>query len=179
MTNYLAIARSALPAEDLTIEQRLIECAARAVPEVTPAEVLELLSEGDREDIASGVIGLETVIAGALAYVSRRTREIGERPIGWDAKASCAQCGPVWLWTPINALACPWCSNRAVGLPIPRPEPVTCSDCRHFTRDGIGDGAGVGACEVGRRIEPGERPLYPDVDRTCALFHRLATPEYG
>jgi len=40
---------------------------------------------------------------------------------------TCEACGPVWAWAgaPATVQGCPWCANRADGLPIPRPAPIT------------------------------------------------------
>ena len=64
---------------------------------------------------------LAEALAGAVA--TRRMRERGERPQHYTQRATCAGCGPVWLWegAPLNVLGCPWCFNRISGKPIPTP----------------------------------------------------------
>lgn len=86
----------------------------------------------------------------ALAYaiVTSRQRERGERPQRWTERCECAGCGPVYLWpgSPSRVIGCPWCSNRAKGLAIPRPGAVTCGTCRYFSRI---DHPHLGHCTVG------------------------------
>ena len=52
-----------------------------------------------------------------------QTRRAGRRPAHWTQATECKDCGCVWLWpgAPARVLGCPWCFNRASGLPIPRP----------------------------------------------------------
>jgi hypothetical protein len=49
--------------------------------------------------------------------------DIGAIPPGYSQAATCAGCGPVWLWpgVPAHVLACPWCFRRHAGKTIPRP----------------------------------------------------------
>ena len=55
------------------------------------------------------------------AAVLRAERHAGRVPDGWRHVVECGGCGPVWLWAPFGqVLACPWCWNRADGLPVPR-----------------------------------------------------------
>lgn len=63
------------------------------------------------------------VAAAIAAAAARRMRELGERPDHYTAISHCRACGPIWLWdgAPADVLGCPWCFNRAKGLPIPRP----------------------------------------------------------
>ncbi|MDO8706034.1 MAG: hypothetical protein Q7J84_13915 [Sulfuricaulis sp.] len=51
------------------------------------------------------------------------TRRAGRRPEYYTQASECKDCGWVWLWpgAPTRVLGCPWCFNRASGLPIPRP----------------------------------------------------------
>lgn len=64
---------------------------------------------------------LAEALAGAVT--TRRMRERGERPAHYTQRATCAACGPVWLWegAPLNVVGCPWCFNRAAGRPVPHP----------------------------------------------------------
>lgn len=54
---------------------------------------------------------------------ARRLREHGEVPPSYTAVRECEGCGLVFLepWSPPKAVGCPWCMNRAKGLPIPVP----------------------------------------------------------
>jgi hypothetical protein len=58
----------------------------------------------------------------AHAVAIRKMRERGEIPPHYTQQATCAHCGPVWLWpgAPDYVQGCPWCLNRAAGKPVPR-----------------------------------------------------------
>ena len=111
-------------------------------PPATITQSLNLhgLSIADLEEAAGEdwpeVRGPAALQALAHAVLTRRQRERGECPPHWAEHCECAGCGPVLLWpgSPKQVLGCPWCFNRAEGHPIPRPEAVTCSTCRHFFR---------------------------------------------
>lgn len=62
-------------------------------------------------------------LAYARALLDTADRRDGYQPRGWAQASTCAGCGPVWLWhgAPAHVLACPWCFNRAAGLPMPSP----------------------------------------------------------
>ncbi|MFH0342353.1 MAG: hypothetical protein ACHBNF_09540 [Chromatiales bacterium] len=48
---------------------------------------------------------------------------------------------------------------------------VRCADCRHFERDTVGDGNGIGWCRVqGEGTGLGQPALWPRVDRACRDF---------
>ncbi|MGH8611628.1 MAG: hypothetical protein ACREYF_06185 [Gammaproteobacteria bacterium] len=48
---------------------------------------------------------------------------------------------------------------------------VRCADCRHFERDAIGDGAGIGDCKVqGEGTTHRQPALWPNVRRWCKDF---------
>lgn len=48
---------------------------------------------------------------------------------------------------------------------------VRCADCRHFERDTIGDGAGIGDCKVqGEGTAHRQPALWPNVRRWCKDF---------
>lgn len=113
----------------------------------------------------------ETLAAFARAMLDREARERGERPEGWTQAATCERCGPVWLWVgaPEVVAACPWCFNRLVGRPLPRPAPVVCAECEQFTPDPAGHG-GIGRCAIGADPDPTGPPLYPRVTRRCSSF---------
>jgi len=57
----------------------------------------------------------------ALKYGA--TMDSGQCPPDYVEPATCAGCGPVWLWpgAPDRVLACPWCFRRKAGKPVPRP----------------------------------------------------------
>lgn len=58
----------------------------------------------------------------ALAVSYRLQREQGIVPEEWTTIVNCKGCGPVYLWSGLtNVIACPWCINRSLGLPIPCP----------------------------------------------------------
>ena len=52
----------------------------------------------------------------------RRMRERGEVPPDYTTTTVCRHCGPVPIYQGIaeRVLGCPWCFNRAKGLPMPK-----------------------------------------------------------
>lgn len=129
------IADSALRnAEDT--DSRLLEAlahACRALP-LSAMEIRDKLTPEDIEDWRNGEITGRTLAAFARALVQRREMDRGNRPTHYTERASCAQCGPIWLWFAGEVLACPWCLNRVADHPIPRPDAVHCCHCIHFGR---------------------------------------------
>lgn len=63
----------------------------------------------------------ETLRAYAEAVAERLQRERGEVPAHYTAVTTCNGCGPVPIFegAPAHIAGCPWCWNRAKGLPIP------------------------------------------------------------
>ena len=73
-------------------------------------------------------------------------------------------------------------SESATEMEIAPSVQVKCCECRHFVRDTIGDGSGIGSCAVGgnaTRAAPSKRyptgylidyPLYPFARRICGKF---------
>lgn len=57
------------------------------------------------------------------AETVRRMREAGIVPHSYTESTICRHCGPVPIFRgcPSEVLGCPWCFNRAKGLPVPRP----------------------------------------------------------
>ena len=88
---------------------------------ITPVEVYNALAQQDIDDWRKGDISTETLTAFACSLMQRREIEQGKVPTHFTEHATCKQCGPVWLWFSGEVLGCPWCWNRAAGLPIPRP----------------------------------------------------------
>lgn len=97
---------------------RLIRLAQAAE---LPARDVVRLARGECHALAN--LSDATCLAYARALLATADRRDGYQPQGWGQAATCAHCGPVWLWhgAPAHVLACPWCWNRAAGLPIPRP----------------------------------------------------------
>lgn len=66
----------------------------------------------------------------------------------------------------------PFCSCKLIagqGIAI-------CNDCEHFTMDNIGDGTGIGNCELGIKWTQefsGRMPLFRDSERHCKQFTKL------
>lgn len=53
---------------------------------------------------------------------------------------------------------------------------VCCDNCRHFTPDKVGDGVGIGACNLGITWTQecrGRMPLYRFADRHCSYFSKV------
>ena len=122
---------------------------------------------------------LDDAGAGSYLCVVRddQLRQQGRVPPDETAVAVCVHCGPVWVWPHVVAVSphiggfarvagCAWCTNRARGLPIPRP-PVSCGACEHFERDSVNPPAGIGRCRIG--MDKGPAP-YPFAERTCASW---------
>jgi hypothetical protein len=147
---------------------RLLEALARACQglSIKPPEIRDALAPEDIEGWRCGEMSDETLTVFAQALVQRREMRQGIRPDSYSERATCAHCGPIWLWVECDVLGCPWCWNRARGLPIPRPDRVRCVDCRHWTQDIIGDGNGIGTCAAGGP-PAGQVPAYPRAARTC------------
>ncbi len=63
-----------------------------------------------------------TLKALANSITTRRMRERGEVPPDYIAATVCRHCGPVPIYQGIaeRVLGCPWCFNRAKGLPVPK-----------------------------------------------------------
>lgn len=89
-----------------------------------PLTVSELRNELSPEDVEywlQGEVSAANMSAFARSLVQRREMEKGLVPAHYTERASCAQCGEVWLWFSGEVLGCPWCWNRIRGRPIPRP----------------------------------------------------------
>jgi len=69
----------------------------------------------------------DLMAAARLAFDLGQERRAGIAPDHYRAAITCEACGPVWAWAGAPAIVqgCPWCANRADGLPIPRPAPIT------------------------------------------------------
>ncbi|CAN5159051.1 hypothetical protein BH24PSE2_BH24PSE2_17540 [soil metagenome] len=82
---------------------------------------LRLEAEEDWSHVAADRLRLE---AFARAVRTTRQRERGEIPAHYTATTTCRGCGPVPIWpgAPEHVDGCPWCFNRARGLPMPRKE---------------------------------------------------------
>jgi len=142
-----------------------LTAAARGLP-ITPMEVRNALAPEDINDWDNGDISLETLRAFACSLIQRKEMEQGKVPAHYVHRATCASCGPVWLWFTGKVSGCPWCWNKASGKPIPRPVPVRCGDCRHFERT---DHSHLGRCSKG---EPEAVAGLWDVDqRVCTVYY--------
>jgi len=63
-----------------------------------------------------------TLEALARSITIRRMRECGEVPPDYTATTVCRHCGPVPIYPGVaeHVQGCPWCLNRAKGLPMPK-----------------------------------------------------------
>lgn len=98
--------------------------ALAAVTEDLPIDhkdVRNALTPQDVHAWSAGHVPVETLAAFASAMVTRREIEQGICPAHYVHRATCVQCGPVWLWFAGEVLGCPWCWNRVRGLPFPHP----------------------------------------------------------
>lgn len=111
----------------------VLSAASQGLP-ITLREIRDALAQEDIEDWRNGEIDIDTLAAFTRSLVQRREMDQGIVPDDYTERATCKQCGPVWLWFAGEVLGCPWCWNRRAGRPIPRPRPVRCADCMHFER---------------------------------------------
>lgn len=113
----------------------------------------------------------------ALALLTRRQRDRGERPEHYTQPARCDACGPVWLWrgAPARVRACPWCFNRAAGKPVPSTPPaaVTCGTCGLFAADPNTPAAGFGRCGVNSPASQRPPALCPGAAHICPDWRPL------
>jgi len=90
---------------------------------ITAREVLDALAPEDIEEWRNNNVSTATLEAFAASLLQRREMEAGSVPAHYTKRATCRGCGPVWLWFAGEVLGCPWCWNRAKGLPVPCPPP--------------------------------------------------------
>ena len=114
-SNFADIADSALGDSNLL---KTIGIAVEDLP-ITAKEVWDALAPEDIEEWKRGEISIDTLRAFAGAIVERREMARGMVPTNYTERATCEQCGPVWLWFSGTVLGCPWCFNRLAGRPIP------------------------------------------------------------
>lgn len=135
------------------------------------ANVAALPNDLTLPDVASVTEALTDAERRAIVYCERiaRDRKTGRVPDSYTATTWCRGCGtvPIFEGAPARVDACPWCFNRAKGLPIPRPT-VSCGACAHFTSDSIGHG-GIGSCAA-NGPPGGQMPAYPHIKRQCPEY---------
>ena len=177
------VAKVARGLSPITHSLAMLADACEGLP-ITTDELSAALGD-DIATLEAGELSQEQIRAFAVAVVERHQREAGKQPEGWTQAAQCQRCGPVYL-LPMQredeALSCPWCFNRLAGFttdddgrliearPIPRPDKVRCCDCKHWAADTIGDGGGIGVCELNGPVWT-DRPAFPNVLRWCAVFN--------
>lgn len=85
-----------------------------------PLAELRALAGSDWPAVEDNRVLLETF---ARVVATRRMRESGAVPLHYTAVTVCRRCGPVWIFpgAPNLVDGCPWCFNRAKGLPVPTP----------------------------------------------------------
>ncbi len=100
------------------IRDRLLAIAA---DERLPAKIVEALPDAD----VVACIGLpdDTLRAYLRALEAGQRMDAGQVPPSWGEPVArtCEGCGPVWLWpgAPAHVIACPWCTRRIAGKPVP------------------------------------------------------------
>lgn len=84
-------------------------------------EILAGLNESETQSLHEGQITQSELTAFARARADRKLRESGRVPPGYTSVTCCAGCGdvPIWPGVPEHIEGCPWCFNRAQGLPVP------------------------------------------------------------
>lgn len=82
-------------------------------------EDLQAAAGDDWPDIKDDPEALDAL---AKAIQTRRMRERGEIPPHYTSSTTCKCCGavPIFEGVPERVEGCPWCSNRAAGLPLPK-----------------------------------------------------------
>ena len=103
---------------------------------ISPKAIRDALAPEDIEEWQKGENNSKNFADFAYVLTQRREMDLGKRPSSFIHQATCKYCGPIWLWIPGNVSGCPWCKNRASNHPIPRPESVRCTNCKHFNRTG-------------------------------------------
>jgi len=155
-------------------DSKLLEALAAACAGlgIKPGEVRAALAVEDVEAWEAGELPGETLTAFARSLAQLQAMATGQVPSHYTTTATCRHCGPVWTWPEdgkIRArppvLSCPWCWNRLDRLPIPRPEPLPCGDCRHFMRRA--DHPRLGSCAAG---EPEAPAGLWDAERRACLY---------
>lgn len=101
----------------------LYEMNGQPVPPEARDAALDQLRRAAGDDWPALVADPEQMAAFCALMACNETRRAGRRPAHWTQVSECGDCGYVWLWpgAPARVLGCPWCFNRASGLPIPRP----------------------------------------------------------
>ncbi len=141
---------------------------------ITVDEIRASLDKDDVEGWINSKTSTNALVSKAIIKLARHEINQGNIPVYFNKKAVCALCGPVWLWSEANVSGCPWCSNRAENLPIPRPVTVTCGACRHFQRI---DHPHLGHCVKG---EPEAISGLWDTDRrNCDRWREAPERGYG
>lgn len=124
--------------------------AAREELAIDTFEVWEALTDEEREALLRKEITAEELRAFCFCLAASAARTEGGRPSHYTQHATCAHCGPVWLWqgAPEKVQSCPWCYNRGRGLPIPRPIEAACCECGRFTPATLNPTEGLGGCAM-------------------------------
>lgn len=137
---------------------------------ISPLDVRDALSAQNIEDWHNGIIDTDALTGFATLMVQSREIDKGTIPTHFTERAFCKHCGPVWLFTAQDVIACPWCVNGEKDRPIPRPSPIRCSDCAHFTRT---NHSHLGHCE---KKEPESVAGLWDTDRrSCNRYSPKAS----
>lgn len=110
--NLLAGPKAALTGET----RALIRAHKAALVELVKTEDLQAAAGDDWPDIKDDPEAL------ARALQTRRLRERGEIPPHYTGTTTCKHCGtvPIFQGVPERVEGCPWCFNRAAGLPLPK-----------------------------------------------------------
>jgi hypothetical protein len=86
--------------------------------------IIDDIIQAADEDWADVKDNTEALNSIAILITDTRLRQQGKVPPSYTAKASCKGCGNVYLPPALASvkplLGCPWCFNRAGGLPIPQ-----------------------------------------------------------
>jgi hypothetical protein len=155
MTNSADIAYSA-EAESKLLEILTSLCLGLAV---SPIEIRNSLSNDDINDWINTKLSTEVLRAFVLSLNERKLLAQGEIPNHRNTHTQNSQ------YTQKER------ADTPISLSI-----VSCNKCEHFTPDQIGDGAGIGHCDMGVKWTKewcGRMPLYRYAERHCEKFSKL------
>ncbi len=118
LTPELVAKLKAHKAELLTVLEESIGARIAQTHGLTLADLQQAASP-DWSEIEHDPPTLEAL---AHSITIRRMRERGEVPPDYTATTVCRHCGPVPIYPGVaeRVLGCPWCFNRAKGLPVPK-----------------------------------------------------------
>lgn len=159
--NIPIIRNSAYIAYSAEAESKLLEvltslCLGLAV---SPFEVRNALSNDDVSGWSNSKISIDVLRTFVISLNERKLLAQGEIPSHRNTHTQNSQYAQKERADTQNSLSI-----------------VSCNKCEHFTPDQIGDGAGIGNCDMGVKWTKewhGRMPLYRYTERHCEQFSKL------